>query len=81
MNGYDAILADRVRNLVSCPLTILGGASLKENILNHIDIYQVIGVAVGRIFVFKGIYRAVLINYLANNYCDKVFKIACERKN
>tara|TARA_Y100000748_G_scaffold241892_1_gene206107 strand:+ start:703 stop:1485 length:783 start_codon:yes stop_codon:yes gene_type:complete len=81
MKGYDINLADRVRNLVTCPLTILGGASSQENILNLIKRYKVIGAAVGSLFVFKGIYRAVLINYLDNNYRDKIFKIASERKN
>jgi len=81
MKGYDTNLADRVRDLVSCPLTILGGASSQENILSLIERYRVIGAAVGSLFVFKGIYRAVLINYLDNNYREKIFKIASERKN
>ena len=81
MKGYDINLADRIRNLVTCPLTILGGASSQENILSLIERYKVIGAAVGSLFVFKGIYRAVLINYLDNNYRDKIFKIASGRKN
>lgn len=81
MKGYDTKLADHVRNLVSCPLTILGGASSQENILNLIERYKVIGAAVGSLFVFKGIYRAVLINYIDNNYRDKIFKIARVRDN
>ena len=81
MEGYDINLADRVRNLITCPLTILGGASSQENILNLIKRYKVIGAAAGSLFVFKGIYRAVLINYLENNYRNKIFKIANERRN
>ena len=81
MKGYDINLADYVRDLVSCPLTILGGASSQENILNLIERYKVIGAAAGSLFVFKGIYRAVLINYLDSNYRDKIFEIANERKN
>jgi cyclase len=81
MKGYDTNLADRVRDLVTCPLTILGGASSQENILSLIERYKVIGAAVGSLFVFKGIYRAVLINYLDKNYRDKIFKIVSERKN
>ena len=81
MKGYDIKLADHVRDLISCPLTILGGASSQENILNLIERYKIIGAAVGSLFVFKGIYRAVLINYLDNIYRDKIFKIANERKN
>lgn len=81
MKGYDTKLADYVRNLVSCPLTILGGASSQENILNLIERYKVIGAAVGSLFVFKGIYRAVLINYLDDKYRDKLFRIANEGKS
>jgi cyclase len=81
MKGYDIHLADHVRNLVSCPLTILGGASSQENILNLIDRFKVIGAAAGSLFVFKGVYRAVLINYLDKDYREKTFKIACEKKN
>lgn len=81
MKGYDINLADHVRNLVSCPLTFLGGASSQENILNLVKKFKVIGAGVGSLFVFKGIYKAVLINYLDNNYRDKIFKIASERKN
>ena len=81
MKGYDTKLADHVRDLVSCPLTILGGASSQENILNLIERYKVIGAAVGSLFVFKGIYRAVLINYLDSNYRDKILKIASKEKN
>lgn len=78
MEGYDTDLVGRVRNLVSCPLTILGGASSQENILGLIQRHKVIGAAVGSLFVFKGIYRAVLINYLDDNYRDKIIKIASE---
>ncbi len=76
MRGYDTKLADHVRSLVTCPLTILGGASSQEDILNLIEKYGVIGAAVGSLFVFKGTYKAVLINYLDSNYRDKIFKVA-----
>ena len=80
MKGYDISLSDKVRNLVSCPLTILGGARSKEDILNLISRYKLIGAAAGSLFVFKGIYKAVLINYLDENYRKKIFKIATEEK-
>jgi len=81
MKGYDITLADQVRNLVSCPLTVLGGASSQDDILNLIDRYKVIGAAAGSLFVFKGIYRAVLINYLDSDYRNKIFEISNKRKN
>ncbi len=81
MKGYDLNLVDYVRNLVSCPLTIVGGASSQDDILNLIKRFKIIGAAAGSLFVFKGIYKAVLINYLDNNYRNKIFKIANERNN
>jgi len=81
MKGYDTILADRVRNIVTCPMTILGGAGSQDDIFNIINRYKLIGAAVGSLFVFKGIYKAVLINYLDHNYRDKIFKIAGKGKN
>ena len=58
MKGYDINLADHVRNLVSCPLTFLGGASSQENILNLVKKFKVIGAGVGSLCV-QGIYKAV----------------------
>ncbi len=63
MSGYDFKLFELVRELTSCPLTILGGASSLENIKEAIFKYKTLGVAAGSIFVFKGKYKAVLINY------------------
>ncbi len=80
MKGYDINLVNRIRNSVSCPLTVLGGASSQEDILNLIERFQVIGAAAGSLFVFKGIYRAVLINYLDSNYRNKIFEISNKRK-
>jgi cyclase len=44
-------------------MTILGGAGKIEDIKNAIQKYKTIGVAAGSLFVFKGKYKAVLINY------------------
>jgi imidazole glycerol-phosphate synthase subunit HisF len=52
-----------MRDLTSFPLTILGGASSIDNIKEAIKRYKPLGVAAGSIFVFKGKYKAVLINY------------------
>lgn len=44
-------------------MTVLGGASSLADIKKVIDKHQIIGVAAGSLFVFKGKYKAVLINY------------------
>jgi cyclase len=63
MKGYDLDLIDSVRNAISTPLTVLGGAGSVEDIRGLVNRYGIIGAAAGSLFVFKGKYRAVLINY------------------
>ncbi|WP_291589320.1 AglZ/HisF2 family acetamidino modification protein [Comamonas sp. UBA7528] len=63
MKGYDIELAKLMRNAVNVPLTVLGGAGSLEQIGDLLRACGVIGAAAGSLFVFKGQYRAVLINY------------------
>ncbi|MBA6156297.1 imidazole glycerol phosphate synthase subunit HisF [Tenacibaculum sp. S7007] len=63
MKGYDMDLAETIRDLCKMPLTILGGAGSLEDVKKLISKFKVIGAAAGSLFVFKGKYRAVLINY------------------
>lgn len=63
MEGYDIELAQQMRAAVSVPLTILGGAGALAHIEQLFTACGVVGAAAGSLFVFKGKYRAVLINY------------------
>lgn len=63
MKGYDFDLIDSVRNAITTPLTVLGGAGSLDDIRSLVSRYGFIGAAAGSLFVFKGKYRAVLINY------------------
>jgi cyclase len=63
MKGYDFKLNDIVRDFTSIPMTILGGAGNLDDIRLAIKRYKTIGVSAGSLFVFKGKYKAVLINY------------------
>lgn len=63
MQGYDLSLARRMRASIDVPLTMLGGAGSTEHMQALIDEVGVVGAAAGSFFVFKGQYRAVLINY------------------
>jgi cyclase len=63
MQGYDFELVKQVRETTSVPLTALGGAGELDHLKALIDRYPIIGAAAGSLFVFKGKYRAVLINY------------------
>ena len=63
MKGYDYKLVEQVRNSVSVPVTVLGGAGTLDDISDLVDRFGILGAAAGSLFVFKGKYRAVLINY------------------
>jgi len=62
-NGYDIDLISKVKKHISIPLTILGGAGSLDDIAKTINKFGIIGCAAGSLFVFKGKYNAVLINY------------------
>lgn len=75
MKGYDMDLIAKVREKISLPMTVLGGAGSLEDIEKVINRHGVIGVAAGSLFVFKGPYKAVLINYPTQTEKNKIFKI------
>jgi cyclase len=63
MKGYDLDLVEQIRRAVNLPMTVLGGAGSLGDIKELINRYGIVGAAAGSLFVFKGKYRAVLINY------------------
>lgn len=63
MQGYDLELAIAVRNAVDLPMTMLGGAGDTSHMRDLIRTIGTCGAAAGSMFVFNGIYRAVLISY------------------
>jgi len=67
MKGFDLTIIQDIRESMGLPMTVLGGAGSLEDIAEVIRRFGTIGVAVGSLFVFKGKYRAVLINYPNRN--------------
>lgn len=63
MQGYDLDLARAVRAETTIPLTMLGGAGTTHHMRELIDAIGTCGAAAGSMFVFTGVYRAVLISY------------------
>lgn len=63
MQGYDINLVEKIREKCSMPITVLGGAGSLNDIQKLISKFNIIGAAAGSLFVFKGKYKAVLINY------------------
>lgn len=63
MKGYDLALVGAIRKSITLPITVLGGAGSLKDIGQLISRHGIIGAAAGSLFVFKGVYKAVLINY------------------
>ncbi len=63
MQGYDLELAMQFKQALKVPVTFLGGAGSLEHLGELVSKLGVVGAAAGSLFVFKGKYRAVLINY------------------
>lgn len=76
MKGYDVDLARQMRAELKVPLTVLGGAGSLDHIGELLSACGVIGAAAGSLFVFKGQYRAVLINYPTPQQKDELCRAA-----
>ncbi len=72
--GYDLDLIDKVFNLVNVPISVLGGAGSINHVIEVIKRYGLIGVAAGSLFVLKGKFRAVLIQYFNKKEKDNLVK-------
>jgi cyclase len=73
MKGYNFEFIDTVYPLIKTPLTVLGGAGSLDHIRELYSRYCSIGAAAGSLFVFKGKFRAVLINYPNREEKDNLF--------
>jgi cyclase len=74
MNGYDEALVARIRPSITIPLTVLGGAGKLEHIGRLIHKFGIIGASAGSLFVFRGAYKAVLINYPSPDERDRLIE-------
>ena len=63
LNEINFELVNKIKSIINVPLTILGGAISLEDIKKLFDQFGIIGASAGSLFVFKGKYRTVLINY------------------
>ncbi len=73
MEGYDLELIHEIKSRCTIPITAVGGAGSLEHISSLFDREGLIGAAAGSLFVFKGKYRAVLINYPAQTEKERLF--------
>lgn len=74
MKGYDMSIIEKVREALTIPMTVLGGAGSLQDIGQLIKKFGIIGASAGSLFVFKGVYKAVLINYPTRSEKDSLIK-------
>jgi len=64
-----------LREVVNIPITILGGAGSLDDMQALFAKCGVVGAAAGSLFVFKGVYKAVLINYPNSQQKDALIHV------
>lgn len=75
MAGYDLDLAKKLYKNTKIPLTILGGAGNLNDIRELFNSCKYIGASAGSLFVYKGEYKAVLINYPSIEQKKNLFEL------
>lgn len=78
MAGYDLELARSLRSQVRIPISFLGGAGKLDDMAELFEACGVVGASAGSLFVFKGQYRAVLINYPDSSQKNALFALASQ---
>ncbi len=81
MKGYDLDLVHKIRDAVNLPITVLGGAGSLNDIAQLISTFGIVGASAGSLFVFKGKYRAVLINYPSRVDKDALIEQSIEKRH
>ena len=76
MQGYDLELATYLKQALNIPITLLGGAGSLGDLSKLITTLGVVGAAAGSLFIFKGKYKAVLINYPSPEQKYELFRKA-----
>jgi cyclase len=75
MAGYDLDLIGDVKGAINTPLTVVGGAGSLQDINDLFSRFGILGASAGSLFVFKGKYKAVLINYPDFNEKEKLIAV------
>ena len=73
MQGYDLNLIEKIIKITSIPVTFIGGAGNLDHFREVINKSRYIGLAAGSLFVFKGKFNAVLINYPSEEDKKKIY--------
>ncbi len=72
MNGTDEMFVESIYSQINIPLIIMGGIGSTLEMSNLFTKYDIIGIACSSLFIYKGINKAVLINYPKNEILSKI---------
>tara|TARA_Y100000739_G_C20612798_1_gene469723 strand:- start:2679 stop:3407 length:729 start_codon:yes stop_codon:yes gene_type:complete len=67
LSGYDINFAKEIRTNISTQISFMGGAKDVYDMEKLIDSVGIVGAVAGSMFVFKGKFKAVLLNYQRPN--------------
>lgn len=76
MGGYNINFALSARSKLRVPITMLGGAGTLADIETLVSKVGLIGCAAGSLFIYKGKFKAVLINYPQPEQKNLLMKIS-----
>jgi imidazole glycerol-phosphate synthase subunit HisF len=76
LTGFETNLAKRIQSQIQVPLTVIGGAGSLEDIRTLYRDLGIVGAGVGSLFVFKGRYRAVLLQYPSHDTRESLYSAA-----
>lgn len=74
MKGYDLELVKKISENVSIPIVALGGAGEISHLKNLNSHTTVNGFGCGSLFVYNGVHKGVLINYLSQAQKQEIFR-------
>ncbi len=72
MKGFNLNILEKHKHQIKIPCTIIGGAKSYSNIKDLFDNYKLVGAGCGSLFIYKGIHKAILINYPSLNDKQKI---------
>ena len=74
-NGFDRYLLSEIMDNANIPVTIAGGIKNLDEIGSINKKFGPLGIGAGSIFVFKGVHKAVLINYPNSKTKHEILKV------
>lgn len=73
MHGYDLNFVKNISQFISTPFINVGGCSNLEDIKELFKVAPFIAAGCSSLFIYKGVYKAVLINYPSEKQKEKLY--------